>query len=389
MQALRNIDQIRRNNRLDILCILSQNSDINRSALSEMTGLTNASITKIIAQMETEGILYEVAGFSKSRNRKSKFLQLIPSYFYGIVFYIGRKSISVGLLDLQGNLIKEKNYPLTIENTSSQSLQELVPKVINDISDTIPVGGICFVSPGTMGTQTDHKGPYYWLQESLEIPIKKGQQLFLAADNDSNIAALGELWYGSGGKLDSFVLYSVGHGIGAAVCSKGKILSSTHGINTEIGHITINLNGPQCSCGNHGCLEIYGSINRLEKDFCKTFKEDNMNNCDLNIKTLIQKSEEGDKKAEELLNNYNETLAEGGLILANMFGPQKIIIAPNEINTLDTPTLPAKIQSVIQNRSFLYRKKSFTVEYSSLGSQIHFKGGLALLINSLILESSK
>ncbi len=251
----------------------------------------------------------------------------------------------------------------------------------------VQIGGICFVSPGTIGTHKDQRGPYYWLQESLEVTMQRGQNIFFAAENDSNIAALGELWYGTGSKEDSFVLYNIGHGIGAAVCSHGKVLSSTHGINTEIGHITIKQHKKRCSCGNYDCLELYANISVLEKKFCNAFKEEALDSCNLNIKSLIQKAEQGNLQAIQILNDYNSVIAEGGLILANMFGPDRIIIAPNEIDTLSTPTLPKKIQSVIQKRSFLYKKKNLTVEYSSLGNHIHYKGGIALLAHSLFLEN--
>jgi len=85
-------------------------------------------------------------------------------------------------------------------------------------------------------------------------------------DNDANCAALGEAFFGAGANHPSFIGLTLGTGVGAGIIVDGGIYHGMHGFAGEFGHLTIDMNGPLCNCGNRGCIEAYVGIHHLLRD---------------------------------------------------------------------------------------------------------------------------
>lgn len=115
---------------------------------------------------------------------------------------------------------------------------------------------------GTMETPPNFRwGPHVPLRESLcrlwDLPA------FLT--NDANAAALGELHYGVGRGMRDFVTLTLGTGLGSGIISHGRLLTGSHGMAGEIGHINVYPDGRQCNCGLKGCLETYASVTGIRR----------------------------------------------------------------------------------------------------------------------------
>ena len=80
-----------------------------------------------------------------------------------------------------------------------------------------------------------------------------------------NASALAEKLYGNGRNISDFVYIGVTNGIGSGIISNDNLFAGEMGFSGEIGHTTINYEGPKCACGNTGCLELYASIPEIEK----------------------------------------------------------------------------------------------------------------------------
>ena len=95
------------------------------------------------------------------------------------------------------------------------------------------------------------------LTSHFNIPVRLG--------NDVEIAAMGEMMFGSAKGCDDFVCIFVGTGVGSSIVKGGKIIHGATGTAGEIGHMIVDLNGRQCACGAHGCLEAYASRSAIDK----------------------------------------------------------------------------------------------------------------------------
>jgi len=98
---------------------------------------------------------------------------------------------------------------------------------------------------------------------ALRAMIEDELSLACALENDANAAALAEQWVGAGRGADSLVMFTLGTGIGGGIVLDGKVWHGTGGFAGEIGHMSINPDGPRCACGNRGCIEAYASATAM------------------------------------------------------------------------------------------------------------------------------
>lgn len=153
------------------------------------------------------------------------------------------------------------------------------------------------------------------LEQCLDIPV------FL--DNDANAAALGEWWLGSAQNTDSFLLVTIGTGIGSGMLLEGKLYRGACGLAPELGHMTVAVDGPACRCGQKGCLETLVSapaILRQARENKLEIPEDG------SVKDVFDLAQKGDKIAVGVVAQTMEFLAVGLKNAIVLLEPQLILI---------------------------------------------------------------
>ncbi len=144
-------------------------------------------------------------------------------------------------------------------------------------------------------------------------------------ENDANAAAVGESKFGCGRGLNNFIMITLGTGVGGGFVVDGKIFRGESGGAGEIGHMTINFDGPLCGCGNHGCVEAYVGQKHLSRRVAEQLKThpDSLINTliggdpeRLEPKTISQAAEQGDEFALQV---WNETGMYVGTAIASCF----------------------------------------------------------------------
>ncbi len=164
------------------------------------------------------------------------------------------------------------------------------------------------------------------LRDKFEIPV--------AVCNDVRAAAWGEWLVGAGAGCNNLVCMFVGTGVGGAIVSNGKMLDGANNTAGEVGHIIVQMNGPLCHCGNHGCLEALAGGWAIQRDAKKAAKngakmlleleDGNINS--ITAKTVTTAATKGDPVANEILDNLTEALVCGVTSITNMLGPATIIL---------------------------------------------------------------
>lgn len=173
------------------------------------------------------------------------------------------------------------------------------------------------------------------LSEKFNIPVFVG--------NDVEIAAIGEQKFGAGKGCDDFVCVFVGTGVGSAIIKDGKIITGATGTAGEIGHIIVDLNGRQCSCGAHGCLEAYASRSAIErriegalKKGRKSYILDYLETGKSITSSMIQKSiEREDELVLQCVTEASEYLSGGIASIINFVNPELVILGGGLIEAVD------------------------------------------------------
>lgn len=258
--------------------------------------------------------------------------------------YIG---IDLGGTNIAAGLVNDTNIINKI------SVPTLVDRKIEDIADTI--AGVCKtlvresglsmsdiegVGMGCPGTIDSKNGIVAFsnnihmenvplcriLQSKLEKEVK--------IENDANAAALGE-YAVNGNGAESFVMVTLGTGVGGGIIINGKIYKGFNGAGAEPGHIIINIDSDErCTCGNKGCWEAYASVTALIRQTKKAMlgnRESIMNdwalkNGRVSGRTAFECAKQGDNTAIAVVNRYIEYVGAGLVSVLNIFQPEIIII---------------------------------------------------------------
>ena len=161
--------------------------------------------------------------------------------------------------------------------------------------------------------------------------------------NDVEIAAMGEMKFGAAKGCNDFVCVFVGTGVGSSIVKDGKIIHGATGTAGEIGHMIVDLNGRQCACGAHGCLEAYASRSAIEKRIEGALRKgrhsailDYMETGKSISSSMIQKSiEREDELVIQCVNEAAEYLSGGLASIINFINPKLIILGGGLIEAVD------------------------------------------------------
>ena len=161
--------------------------------------------------------------------------------------------------------------------------------------------------------------------------------------NDVEAATLGEIKFGAGRGVDDLVCVFVGTGVGSCIVKNGKIIQGATGTAGEIGHIIVDLNGRQCNCGAHGCLEAYASRSAIEKRIEGALKKgrhsvilDYLEEGKSITSSMIRKSiEREDELVTHCVDEASAYLSGGLASIINFINPKLIILGGGLIEAVD------------------------------------------------------
>lgn len=197
-------------------------------------------------------------------------------------------------IDLGGTTVKfavlteagEIQQKWSIVTDISDEGTKIVPAIVASINDHIERFGMSAadfigIGMGSPGTVDREKGTVigaYNLNWKTLQPVKQliesGTGIPFALDNDANVAALGERWKGAGENEDDMAFLTLGTGVGGGIVAEGHLLHGVAGAAGEVGHITVEPNGYDCTCGKKGCLETVASatgVVRLARDYAEEY----------------------------------------------------------------------------------------------------------------------
>ncbi len=256
-------DQRSHNLRLVLQCILGAGS-ISRADIARTTGLTPATISQLVAELESDGFVTEL-GTGPSAGGKPPTLYGVNAGARSIVAVDLSDSERVGsVLDLKGT----SSYR-TIRSRQSVQGQEGIDQLVDTIDDLMgetpaPVLGIGIGTPGVVDDEgTVVEASYLdWHDVPLGALLSDRYSLPVYVINNSRAAALAEYSFGDH-EAENLLVLKIGNGIGAGVLLDGRVHGGEDSAAGEIGHVVVDPKGIPCHCGKSGCLETMAAVPRL------------------------------------------------------------------------------------------------------------------------------
>lgn len=263
---------VRPHNRSDILRLLREHGPLTRSALAERTGLTPASVTRIVGELRRCDMVAEIE-FDRpiaGSGRRPVLIELRSHRLYCAAVHVGLLYVDVGLFNLDGRLIVERRAERPAGG-SPEAVFDRAAAAVGELAEEahLTAGDLAAIGLGTGGWVDPLSGELL-LNSRLgweRVPARELLEARLgvpaAVDSNVNGVILAEARFGIGKRSRNLVLLMVGNVIGAGVLVEGQLYHGVHQQAGQVGHVIIQEDGPVCSCGNRGCLEAIAADSAL------------------------------------------------------------------------------------------------------------------------------
>lgn len=336
-----NNEDVSNMNQVLIIQYLQRHGVRTRAQISRAVGLTPASVSKITTRLIDEGILEETGYLSGEKGRRSVGLRLAAGQKKVIGVKLSRRSYSVGVFDLAGNCVNSRQETFTGE----RGLRDVFAAIHRDITafcevhpDICAIGvavpGPFLKEEGTILLMTETDGDFVRdvsVRDMLRSSDFGGAPVIIR--HDANSGAMAEWWFHALGKRRQGTLahFLVGEGVGAGVIVNGQIFEGGRGLAGEVGHISLDVNGPRCSCGNYGCLERYCSsvsfVRNAESER-RRHPSSSLNHFErLSAALIFGEAARGDALALDLTRRTARYIGYGVVILISAYDPTAVVIS--------------------------------------------------------------
>ncbi|MCJ8007569.1 ROK family transcriptional regulator [Lederbergia wuyishanensis] len=382
-------------NRTIILNKIRTDGPISRAQIAKETKLTPPTVSSLVSELIEKELVIESEQGESIGGRKPTLLVINSDRFYIIGLDVGAKKIRAILIDLSGKTI-DKTQTLIPKPISNEDLLTLIKRTINHLTsnhDTIEVIGIGVGMHGAVDVETGSSlfAPGLNLRD---IPIKKELEaeydVPVKVDNDVRAMAFGEYWFMEEKKDESIVTVNIGIGVGAGIVLNGKIFHGKYDLAGEIGHMTVDLKGNLCSCGNIGCWQTLISgpaIGEAARNQLERYPESlllNMVEGDVQKiegKTVYEAAVAGDALSKEILEGTGVYIGIGLTNLIHMLNPSKIIIGGGVANA--SPFILPIIKETISERGLTRQAKATPIYCSNQGAYGTAIGACALILGEI------
>ncbi|MBS5927105.1 MAG: ROK family protein [Clostridium sp.] len=308
---------------------------------------------------------------------------------YVIGVDLGGTKISTAISTIEGNILANVVLPTKAEEGETAVLGRIVQSIdeviVGSSTSIDEIEAIGIGSPGPLDAKkgiiiTTPNLPFK--DYNLVQPLKEKYNIPVYLDNDANAAAIGEYMFGAGKGKDSIVYFTVSTGVGGGAVLDGKVYRGHTSNALEIGHTTVDPNGPRCNCGNLGCLEAISSgtaIARKGKEAVSTNVETSLKKYDtVTSYEVFKEAEAGDEVAKDIIDNALTYLGIGVANAIATFDPEMIIIGGGVSKAGDI--VFNTVKKVVNKRCFKSMAESCEIVPAGLGSDAGVVGAVALAI---------
>ncbi len=397
MRSGTNLPRVRDYNQGVVLEAIRVGDGVSRVEIAENTGLTAQTVSNIVRRLLEEELVIEDGVDPSGRKPRVK-LRIKPGSRYAIGALIDRDETSLVLMDLDGRIVGRESRTVDQQQGAqgvldqiAEATKSLVQAAKIDPSRLLGVGLGC---PGPM----DHdQGILYepldlfgwnWHEVALKQDLAGRIGLPVIVDNDATAAAVGERWVGGAQGVRNFAYIFMSIGLGAGIFIENQPYRGDTTNAGELGHMTIDIDGPLCFCGNRGCLETYCSPNRivnavrlrLEHGEKSSLTDIPLNRIDLTAVTSAALA--GDSLAMEELRYSARMLATGIINMASLLDLKLIVLGGTHMAEAG-PIYKEEVEQALNKRLLTRNLQKVCVELSVAGKDAGAVGAAALVMHEI------
>jgi predicted NBD/HSP70 family sugar kinase len=312
-----------------------------RVQVAKELGVSPASVTTITSELIELGLLEEVTvprdGAEAGRGRPPVALGVRASAHLVVGMKLSDREHTAVLLDFAGNLLASEAVPREPAASDPETLLAASEALLDRITASAGVsrGAISAVGIGVPGFVDSASGHVYWSSvlnvRSFDLARAATERLGLpvTVDNDANLVALAELWFGAGRERADFAVVTIEHGLGMGLVLNHRLYRGGQGVGMELGHTKVQLDGALCRCGQRGCLEAYVADYALAREATTALNwmHKDGQSVQVLLESLYDHAKAGNTAARSIFRRAGRYLAVGLANVVNLFDPALVILS--------------------------------------------------------------
>ena len=378
VQAARH-NTIRDINRQIVLNYVREREPISRAEIARETDLQRSTISTIVDELTTEGLIEEVGEGESTGGRRPTMLRLRTVGAVGIGVAINPTLTTMATSDLAGRVLQQEEFP------TDQDPEKTMGRVLESIERLLEqsgksIEGIGVSVPGLVDPETGTAiyVPFFkWRDLPVAEMICARTGLPAIVDNDANSIALAELWFGRPEVTNArdFIMVLVAEGVGTGIIFDGQIYRGKRGAAGEFGHMIIGRNAPvPCSCGNRDCWEAFSSERATLARYktAAAIKDDA-----LQFSELVDRALRGEVHAKSAIIETAQCLGVGISNLIVGFSPEAVVVGGEIARAWEL--IESALRETIEH-SVRRGLPSAPILPSTLGPQPTLRGALSLVL---------
>ncbi|TMR34751.1 ROK family transcriptional regulator [Nonomuraea zeae] len=368
-------DSMRARNLSVVLGTIHRSGPHTRAALAEMTGLTKTTVSSLVSDLLEAGAVTESGAVrAGERGRPGVAVSLSGHRLATLGLEINIDYLAACVVDLTRTVRLRRTRPADNRNSNPadilRELRDLVKETTAEAESAgLRVIGAALAVPGTVEDGVLRSAPHLGWRD---VRVADLIDLPFAIDNEANLAALGELWFGS--RETDFLYVSGEIGIGAGLVVGGTVFKGTFGLAGELGHVVVVPDGPACRCGGRGCLEVYAGQDALLGTVAS-------------VAELVGRLESGDRRALEACERAGHALGVALTSAVHLLDPGRIVLGG--IYAPLYPWLEGPVSDGLGARLGQMRGTPPALTVSGIGADAAVLGAAGLIIQQLIAEPAQ
>jgi glucokinase-like ROK family protein len=393
-------EKVRKVNRSLILNTLRLHAPVSRAQVAAITGLTRGTVSNIVNVLIEDGLVFEDKLEDSKIGRPSILLGLRPDGGAVVGVEIGVNFISV----LVTNFVAETLWEIRETTSLSQSQTEIINQAEKYIDQALSVAkenglrplGIGVGVPGLVNTRQGNliiAPNLHWTNVPLRLIWNQRFHLPIYIENEANLAALGEYYFGVARNVDNFISLTSDIGLGGGIMIDGRLFRGGHGYGGEIGHIQRNPHGEICGCGRIGCWETQvgprAVLQRVKKEFQENPNQTLLDACEgdlnnLTFEMVVKFALDGNLICRQAIEEVSVNLGEGIADLVNTFNPDLVVIGGAFI--LGKDIMQETIQKTILSNALQPATENLRIEFSKRSTEACVLGAVAVVLDDILRE---
>ncbi|GAB1478030.1 ROK family protein [Paracoccaceae bacterium] len=313
---------------------------IARVQVAKDLGVSPASVTTVTSELIAAGLIEEVSASrdgDQGRGRPAVALGVRANAHYVAGMKLSDREQTAVIVDFAGNMIADDSIPRQPgpmrTNDLLDDLETLLSRVCAKAG--VPRHQLSAVGIGVPGFVDFSEGLVLWSSVLIERGVRLAAAasnrlgMAVAIDNDANLVAMAELWFGAGRDLSDFAVVTLEHGVGMGFVMNHRLYRGARNVGMELGHTKVQLDGALCRCGQRGCLEAYLADYALAREATTALNWGHRESQSVSVllESLFAQAKAGNATARSIFRRAGRYLAVGLANVVNLFDPALIILS--------------------------------------------------------------